>query len=141
MILQTASEGVSLAKQLETDSAGFYEALAREYPQGSETFLALAKENKKNSAQIDRAYYGVITDAIEGCYAFHLDPDHYRLKLALAKGASYGEALDQAAKMEETIIQFYTDAAEQAKSLMADVPRTFALIARKRTERLEKLKV
>lgn len=140
MILQTASEGVSLAKQLENESAIFYEGLAQQYPQGAEAFLALAKENKKNIAQIERVYYGVITDAIEGCYAFHLDPDHYTLVLALSKGAGYGEALAQAAKMEETIIQFYTDAADQAKSLMADVPRTFALIARKRGERLEKLK-
>ena len=140
MILQTASEGVSLAKQLESDSARFYEALAKEFPQGAETFLALAKENKKNVATIERAYYGVITDAIEGCYAFHLDPDKYGLQLALEPGTTYGNALAQAVKIEEQIIRFYTDAAEQAQSLMADVPRTFALIARKRGERLTKLK-
>ncbi len=140
MILQTASEGVSLAKQLENDSAKFYETLAQQFPQGSEIFLALAKENKKNISQIERAYYGVITDAIEGCYAFHLDPDHYALQLELAEGASYADALNQAVKVEEKIIKFYSDAAEQSKSLMADVPRTFSIIARKRGERLDKLK-
>ncbi len=140
MIIQTTAEGVSLAKQLENDSAQFYEALAKQFPQGAETFLTLAKENKKNITNIERAYYGVISDAIEGCYAFHLDPEHYALSLKLTKNASYTDALSQASKMEEKIIKFYSDAADQAKSLMADVPRTFALIARKRGERLEKLK-
>ena len=32
--------------------------------------ISFAKENKKNIANIERVYYGVITDAIEGSYAF-----------------------------------------------------------------------
>jgi rubrerythrin len=140
MILQTASEGISLAKKLETDSAQFYEALAQRYSQNAETFKAIAKENKKYISQIETAYYGVITDAIEGCYAFHLDPDNYTLKLETQPAATFKNALAQAAKVEETIIKFYSDAAEQSKSLMADVPRTFSLIAKKRGERLSKLK-
>jgi rubrerythrin len=140
MILQTASEGISLAKKLENESAQFYEALALKYPQGAEAFKGFAKENKKYVSQTETAYFGVITDAIEGCFAFHIDPDNYAIKTETAGIVSYKNALAQALKIEETMIKFYTDAAEQSKSLMADVPRTFNLIARKRGERLAKLK-
>lgn len=43
-------------------------------------------------------------------------------------------------EIEDKIGQFYPDAVEQSKSLMADVPRAFALIARKRGNRVAKLK-
>jgi len=42
--------------------------------------------------------------------------------------------------MEQQIIKFYNDAAEQSRPLMADVPRVFSLIARKRASRLLKLR-
>jgi rubrerythrin len=140
MILQTASEGISLAKKLESDSAQFYEALAQKYSEGAETFKGLAKENKKYVSQTETAYFGVITDAIEGCFAFHLDPDNYAIDTEISGVSSYKNALAQAVKIEETIIKFYSEAAEQSKSLMADVPRTFGLIAKKRASRLALLK-
>jgi hypothetical protein len=48
--------------------------------------------------------------------------------------------LAKAIKIEEKMKRFYEDAAEQSKSLMADVPRTFVRIAKKRGERIAKLK-
>jgi hypothetical protein len=42
--------------------------------------------------------------------------------------------------MEEKILKFYYVAAEQSKHLMADVPTNFTLVARKRNERIPKLK-
>jgi len=139
MILHTASEGITFAKKLENDSAEFYESLAGQNAKDAETFLSFAKENKKNIVQVERAYYGVITDAIEGCFAFNIDPDKYALKTAVKDGAAYADMLSQAVEIEKTIIKFYNDAAEQSKSLMADVPRAFTIIARKRGSRLEKL--
>jgi hypothetical protein len=139
MILHTASEGITFSKKLENDSAGFYENLARLDAGNAETYLAFAKENKKYIAQVERAYYGVITDAIEGCFAFNIDPDGYALETDIKDGAVVADAVKQAVAIEKTIIQFYTDAAEQSRSLMADVPRAFTLIARKRGDRLEKL--
>jgi hypothetical protein len=136
MILHTASEGISFSKKLENDSAGFYENLAQKNAGYAETFLAYARENKKYITQVERAYYGVITDAIEGCFAFNIDPDDYALDTDIKDGP---DAIRQAVEIERKIIQFYTDAAEQSKSLMADVPRAFVLIARKRGARLEKL--
>jgi hypothetical protein len=139
MIIHTASEGITLARKLENDSAAFYEALAKKHAADAEVFQTFAKENKKNIAQIDRAYYGVITDAIEGGYAFNLDADKYALQTALASNAKYVDALKQAAVMEETINGFYTVAAEQSRALMADVPRTFLLVVKKRDTRRAKI--
>ncbi len=90
--------------------------------------------------QTERTYFGVISDAIEGCFAFDVEPDKYTLEMALGKNASYSDALGKAIEIEDKIGQFYSDAAEQSKSLMADVPRIFTLIARKRGDRVAKLK-
>jgi rubrerythrin len=139
MIIHTASEGISLSRQLENDSADFYEKLAQQYDKDAETFLSFAKENKKNTAQVDRAYYGVITDAIEGGYALNLETDNYTIDTTVPDGADYADALKQAMEIEKTIVKFYEDAAEQSKALLADVPRAFTLIARKRKSRIEKL--
>lgn len=140
MEINTASATISFARKLEEDSTKFYEDLSQKYPKGEDVFFAFAKENRKNIVQIERAYYGVITDALEGCFAFNLNPDEYTLKTELAEAASFPEALDQAVEIEEKMIKFYSDAAEQSKSLMADVPRAFMLIVKKREGREAKLR-
>jgi len=48
--------------------------------------------------------------------------------------------LAKAIEIEEKIIKFYSDAAEQSKSLMADVPRAFKMVAKKRANRQSTLK-
>ena len=77
MELNTASSVISLAREMEETSARFYESLAGQYPASEEMFTGYAKENRKFIKQFETAYYGVITDAIEGCYAFNIDPDKY----------------------------------------------------------------
>ena len=140
MELHTASETISFAKKLENESAGFYRELSHRYPKDEDVFLSFAKENEKNVTQIERAYYGVISDALEGCFAFELNPDGYTFETGLADDATYAGALSQALEMEEKLVRFYSDAAEQSKSLMADVPRAFALVAKKRGSREPKLR-
>jgi predicted GNAT superfamily acetyltransferase len=110
------------------------------HEQDKDLFLAFAKENSKYVKQIERAYYGVITDAIESCFAFDLNPEDYQLKVTLPKDASYSDALKKALAIEEKILNFYQVATEQSKHLMADVPRSFTLVAKKRSERVPKLK-
>jgi len=139
MILHTASEAISLSRKLENDSAGLYEDLARRYTTAAESFLAFAGEDRKNVAQVERAYYGVITDALEGCFAFNINEDDYTLATEIRSGVGYTDILNQAMEIEKKILAFYTDAAGQSKSLMADVPRAFMLIARKREKRLARL--
>ncbi len=139
MIIHTTSEGITLAKKLENDSAAFYESLAQKFPKDAETFLTFAKENKKNIQQTERVYFGVITDAIEGSYAFNLETDDYAINTTLKSNAGYSDVLKQTCNIEETIIKYYSEAAEQSRPLMADIPRAFDLIARKRRARLDKL--
>lgn len=139
MGIQTCSGAISLSRDLESDSARFYQALAQRFEKEKEFFFSLAKENEKYTKQIERAYYGVITDAIEGCFAFDLNPEDYRFKTDLPKETGYAEAVTEALKMEEILLNFYRVAAEQSKHLMADVPRAFLSVAKKRSERLGKL--
>jgi rubrerythrin len=140
MRLNTASQVISLARKLEEDGARLYETLAQRWLTHRDTFLSFAKDNRKNIVQIETAYYGVISDAIEGCFAFDLDPDEYATEAELKEGTTNSAALMLAIQMEERTRRFYSVAAEQSKSLLADVPRTFFLLAKKRGDRLQKLK-
>ena len=140
MLLNTASQVISLARKLEEDGAAFYETLAQRYPQHKETLLTFARENKKNISQVERAYYDVISDALEGCFAFELDPKEYETDTKLTDKSSLIQALQKALDMEERTAAFYTKAAEQSKSLLADVPRVFLATAKKRVKRLEELR-
>ena len=140
MEINTASAAISFARKLEEDSAKLYEDLSQRYPKSKDVFLTFVKDNKKNVVQFERAYYGVITDAIEGCFAFNMNPDEYVLKTELAEEANLSTDLDKAIEIEEQMIRFYSDAAEQSKSLMADVPRAFTQIARKRQNRESQLR-
>jgi rubrerythrin len=140
MQLNTSASVISFAKQLEADSAAFYEKMAERYPKGAELFLTFAKENKNYTMMIERAYYGVISDAIEGCFAFSVQTDKYTFEREPAKGLGYTDVLNQAIDMEQKLVSFYTDAAEQSKAFMADVPRTFLIVAKKRKNREDKLK-
>ncbi len=42
-------------------------------------------------------------------------------------------------EIEEKIIKFYSDAANQSKMLMADIPRAFTRVVKKRSPRLPQL--
>ena len=72
MRLHTASEVISLARRLENESADFYEGLCRDADDEG-LWRGFALENRRNIAQVERAYYGVISDAIEGGFAFDMD--------------------------------------------------------------------
>lgn len=139
MRLNTCSSVISLAKELENESARFYEGLSQRYVNDADIFLSFAGENKKNITQVERAYYGVISDAIEGCFAFDLDPGEYKLETKLAAKASYTDTLNKAIEMERKLIRFYSDAAEQSQSLMADLPQAFRQVSKKREGRQPKL--
>lgn len=141
MRLHTASETISFIKEFEEKAAKFYEELSERYPEGEDVFLSFAKENRKYFNQIQRAYYSVITDAIEGCFAFDLETDDYALDTDLPEDTtSYADAVAKALALEEKIIEFYDAAADQSMSLMADVPRNFKIVVRKRKDRIARLK-
>ena len=139
MILHTASEIISLAKKLETESAGLYRDLALKYPEGKDLFLAFAKENDSNIVQIERAYYGVISDAIEGGFAFDIESELFTFETALPPVINHANVLSDFSVIEARIIRFYSEAARQSDTLMADIPRVFRLVVKKRESRISKL--
>ncbi len=140
MILHTASETINFAGQLEEASAGFYERLSSDYPEHRSAFMSFVAENKRNVQDVKRAYYEVITDALEGGFAFDIRTEDFSLTTAAAGGGLFSEVVQQAADMEETIARFYAEAARQSRALMADVPRLLARIASRRAARVAKLK-
>ncbi len=139
MELNTASQVISFARQLEEEGVSFYEAAAKRYRENSDILLGFARENRKNITRVERAYYSVITDAIEGCFTFDIDPEEYTSKASDLQNLSYDDAIKTAIEMEGKTAGFYEKAAEQSKSLLADVPRVLAAVSRLRNERREKL--
>jgi rubrerythrin len=140
MNLRTASETLSFIRELEEKAATFYEDLAKRSPENETDFLAFAKENRKYNKQIQMAYQSVITDAIEGCYAFNLNSDDYTFETDLAENATFANALAKAIEIEEKILDFYNVGADQSMSLMADLPRNFKIVVKKRKNRIPTLK-
>lgn len=140
MTINTCSGAISLSRELENQAATFYQELSHKFEKNKDLFISFANENLKFVKQIERAYYGVITDAIEGCFAFNLNEEEYHVETALPSKMSSSDAVAEAVKIEENLLKFYGTAAEQSKHLMADVPRSFTLVAKKRTERIPKLK-
>ena len=141
MKLCTASETLSfIREELEEKAAKFYEELAKRFPEKEETFLTFAKENRKYNKQIQMAYQSVITDAIEGCYAFDMETDLYAFDTELPDSAGLADATAKALEIEDKILKCYSDGAVQSESLLADVPRNFKIVVRKRSGRLDTLK-
>ena len=139
MKLCTTSETISFAKDLEENSAKFYDTLTQRYDEAKD-LLSYKEENRKFAIQIQRAYQSVITDAIEGCFAFQVESEDFVIQTDLPKDASFTDSVQKALAIEEKIIDFYHTAAEQSMSLMADIPRNFKLVAKKRSKRIDQLK-
>lgn len=138
MKIQTASQSITFSKELEEKSAEFYKKAAEKFEKAKDLFMSFVKENDKFFQQINRAYVSVITDAIEGCYAVDIETDDYKVDVDVPE--SFEEAVKKAIDMEKKIVEYYELAAKQSGSLMADVPRTFKIVARKRKQnRIPKL--
>lgn len=140
MELNTASAAVRFAKQLEDESRDLYERVSERYPEWQSALAPFIKENKRNVGSIDRAYIGVVSDALDTQFAFEgIDTDDYVLVTDLPD--SPDQVLEGLAANEETILAFYRAAADSSRDLLADVPRAFDRIVSKRSRRAEILRV
>src|SRR4030067_3795537 len=135
MKFNTASQVISFARKLEEDGIDFYESMAKRYTEDSDILLGFARENKKNITRVERAYYGVISDAIEGCFTFDLDPEEFAIKPEDLQHPAGSNSINTAIEMESQTARFYDKAAEQSKSLLADVPRAFSTMVKLREDR------
>ena len=139
MELSTASAAIRFAKQLEDESRQVYERVAERYPEWQGTLAPFIRDNKRNVGSIDRAYIGVVSDALDTQFAFEgVDTDDYEIVTDLP------DSLDQIvavlAANKETILAFYRAAADSSRDLLADVPRAFDRVATKRSRRAEILR-
>ena len=139
MELNTASAAVRFAKQLEDDSRDLYERVSDRYAEWQPDLATFIRENKRNVGSIDRAYIGVVSDALDTQFAFEgIDTDDYELATDLP--GSPVEVVAVLAANEETIIAFYRAASDSSRDLLADVPRAFDRITSKRLRRAESLR-
>ncbi len=138
MRLHTASEVISLLRLRENETAEYYEQLGKSTAEHGTMLKGLAQENRANVVAVQRAYNNVISDALEGGYAF--DMDSTDLDLSIPKSDSFPGAMEAAVAMETAMVRVYSIAADQSRSLLPDVSRAMGLIASKRQARIEKLK-
>ena len=106
MAINTCSGAISLSRELENQAATFYQELSKKFEKNKDLFTAFAGENVKFVKQIERAYYGVITDAIEGCFAFNLNEEEYQVKTALLANMTSSDAVGEAIRIEENLLKF-----------------------------------
>jgi len=141
MQLQTTSQLINYAVELEDKSAKFYEDLAEKFEEYKETFLSFVKENKKNKILIYRTYNEVVTDAFETGFSLEgFNTDEYIFEGTVAEDASLSDMVHRALETEQIIQRFYLSTAEKSKSFLADISQVFERIAKKRGEGKEKLK-
>lgn len=138
----TASAIISFSEKLESDSSKFYEKLAEMYERDKETFLAFAKEGKKNTMLITRTYRETISDALEACFSFKdLNLKNYFTETTLTKHMDYSSALETAIGLEEKASKLYLDLVKCSSSLLATIPKAFKKVAERRNSRKLKLKI
>jgi len=140
MELNTAAAVIRFATEVEEKSAKFYDDCAKKYGENAESFLSFVRENKKNVTFVKRAYYGVISDALEACFSFEgLEADEFAFRVEFDEKADLSDILDMSLEMEDKIQKFYQKAGELSENLLADVPRALKKIADKRKERKNEL--
>ena len=138
MELNTAASVISYVSKIEQDSAKLYEKWAEKHEEIREAFSSFVKENKKNESNVKRAYYSVISDALETGFAFK----GLRVDVVMPlveDDASLSETLRASIDLENCIQEFYLKAAKLSRSLLADVPRAMERVAQVRNQRKEKL--
>jgi hypothetical protein len=140
MELNTAAAVIRFAAEVEEKSAKFYDDCAERQKEFAETFLSFVGENKKNVTLVKRAYYGVISDALEACFSFKgLTVDEYLFDTECDEKAGLSEIIKMSLEIENKIQRFYQRAGELSERLLADVPRALKKVAEKRDERKRKL--
>jgi hypothetical protein len=126
--------------RMETETAAFYERAADRFPALGEQFQAFAKENKRFEKQVKQTYFGVITDTLESNYCFEgLDDQDFAVDASLPVELDEATVRAKAVDVESALKGFYETAASMSEGLMADVPRLFKRIAKKRDSRIQAL--
>jgi rubrerythrin len=135
----TAASVITYVSKIELDTATLYEQWGKLHEKLRELFDAFAKANRKNETRVKRAYYSVVSDALETGFCFK-DLKADIVIPEFSKGASVSEVLNQAVTLEKEILDFYVKAANSSRALLADVPRQMDKVSQERIKRVEQLK-
>ena len=134
----TAASVITYLSKMELDSAKLYEQWGKLHEKLRDSFEAFAKANRKNEQRVKRAYYSVVSDALETGFCFK----EIRADIVIpevSKGASVSEVLNRAVALEKEIREFYGKAANSSRALLADVSRQMEKVSQERTKRVEQL--
>jgi len=134
----TAASVITYLSKIELDSAKLYEQWGTLHEKLRDPFEGFVKANKKNEQRVKRAYYSVVSDALETGFCFK----DIRADIVLPefnKGASVSEVLNLAVRLEKEIQNFYVKAANSSRALLPDVPRQMDKVSQERTKRVEQL--
>ena len=135
LVLNTASAIISFTKKLEECSARIYEDLAEntDDTKKRDFFLSLASESRKNSAIVEEAYYGVISDQVESSFFEPLNSEEYEIDVKESRD------LEGIIEIEDRIQGFYIDAANLLRPFLPDVSNAFKRVTKRRKKRWERL--
>jgi len=139
MELNTAASVISYISKIEQESAEFYEKWSKPHEALKEAFSSFAKENTKSEKNIKRAYYNVVSDALETGFCFKGLIGDVIIPV-LHNDASVSEILGASLDLEKIIQAFYFRAAGLSKALLSDVARALERAAKFRTTRVDKLR-
>ena len=139
MELNTAAAVIRYLSNLELKSAALYEEWSKLHEELREAFAKFSKENKKNEQKVKRAYYSVVSDALETGFCFKGFESDLEVQ-QLTPEATVSEILIVAIGFENAIRDLYAEAAGLSKCLLADVPREMEKVVKAREERISKLK-
>jgi hypothetical protein len=134
----TAASVITYVSRIELDSAQLYEQWGKLHERLRNSFEAFAKTNRKNEQRVKRAYYSVVSDALETGFCFK----DVRADIVLpefSKGTRVSDVLNSAVTLEGEIQRFYAKAANSSRALLADVSRQMQKISQERTKRVEQL--
>jgi hypothetical protein len=138
MELKTASSVINYVSGFEIGSADFYNACATNHTELTDVFKPLAKENKKFASRIKKAYYSSVTDALETNFSFEGLQANVVIPDAQAADSEQ-EMLKSCLVLENSVQQFYNQAADISKELLTDVVRVMTRLAKAREKRKLKL--
>ena len=136
----TAASVITYVSKIELDSAKLYEQWGAVHEKLKASFEAFAKANKKNEQRVKRAYYSVVSDALETGFCFK-DLRADIVMPEFTKGASVSEVLNLGVTLEKEIRNFYVKAANSSRTLLADVSRQMEKVSQERAKRVEQLQV
>ena len=134
----TAASVITYVSKIELDSATLYEQWGKLHESLRASFEAFTKANKKNEQRVKRAYYSVVSDALETGFCFK-DLRADIVVPEFSKGASVSEVLNLAVRVEKEIRDFYVKAANSSRALLTDVSRQMDKVSQERTKRVEQL--